>query len=180
MMTWAKRQREYVDYYWNNPKARPFEHPSIPKERRVKVLIDWAEYQHLEHILAQTNPEDQYYRGSQIIRDGERFIMLSSDEHRFNAFLPSELIHLAQTEREAMELDATGVHGELSQRVAEEKLANPRWLRAPPSKLGYVDLVLTTEFAYTTKDLKFMTTTEKTQRCREEIQARYARLGLER
>ena len=169
--------KSLTDYYWNHPHARPFYHPKIRKGRKVKSLISWAEYQRWEHVLMRTSPLEWTYRGSQIIGGhGDRFVILASDQKKFDEFLESELLHLGQTPKEMLEYDATGRHGEASQRIAVEKLGllkEPWFKNNPAQERTYADCVLQDEFRYSRQELDSLSEEQKWALCRKETEARF-------
>jgi len=168
-------QESVTDYYWNHPNTKPFFHPKIRMGRKVKLLISWAEYQHWEHVLTETSPLEVFYRGCQIISDrSDRFIVLASDEKKFNEYLESEVMHLGQkTRQEMLEYDATGLHGEASQERALELLEAPRRWIEPKKKRSYVDTILEFEFQYSRQELDSLTEEQKIKLCQKEIEVRF-------
>jgi len=164
--------QKLVDYLWNHPKAEPFQHPIIPRGRIVKKLVDWAEYQHYESILLGTSFPEFFTRGCQIVSDGTRFVLLASDEEYFSKYLQDEILHLTQTESEALLTDLSGNHGWVSERAALRKI---EILSREPPKLdhSYADSILEGEFLVSRKCLDTMTEDQKVQVCRRKIQERY-------
>jgi uncharacterized protein YukE len=161
-----------IDYYWNNPRAVALKSSANKESLAVRKLVDWAEYQHYYHHLTGIDPARQYFRGAAVIRYDSRYVIIASDQQKFDEHLEEEIVHVNQTAEEALQLDLSGAHGGTSQQIAAQILTQQDGEAIETG--DYLTYELEHCFNYSRADIEKMTPEDKVRVCHMEVQARYA------